>query len=327
MNKLLGSVAFYAALIFASATARAEYQTKVFDLGSHIHDLTPGPDGLIWYTAQRDGQLGILNPKNGEVKFVKLGPGSKPHGVITGPDGNAWITDGGQNAIVRYNPKDGSLKLWKLPDDTGYTNLNTAAFDGDGNLWFTGQTGIYGKLDVVKNDLKVWKAPVGRGAYGITGTPNGDVWFVSLASSYLGKIDRQTGEVEVIQPPGRGKAGLRRVWSDSKGDLWVSEWNSGLLSRYTPSTKTWKDWKVPGDDPQNYAVYVDEKDRVWFSQWGANTTYSFDPKTEKFVGVPGSKSNANVRQILGRPGEVFLPESGTSRIMVVYTDVNVTPTQ
>jgi hypothetical protein len=26
-----------------------------------------------------------------------------------------------------------------------------------------------------------------------------------------------------------------------------------------------------------------------------------------------------VRQILGRPGEVFLPESGTDRLMVVHT--------
>ena len=63
---------------------------------------------------------------------------------------------------------------------------------------------------------------------------------------------------------------------------------------------------------------MDDKDVVWFSQWGANTTYSFDPKTEKFMGVPGSGPGANVRQILGRPGEVFLPESGTSRIMIVY---------
>jgi len=273
----------------------------------------------VWWTAQRSGELGILDPKTGENKMVKLGPGSKPHGIITGPDGAAWIMDGGQNAIVRYDHKDGSLKFWKLPSDTGYTNLNTSAFDGDGNMWFTGQNGFYGKLDTKKGKLDVWEAPVGRGAYGITGTPSGDVWFVSLASSYLGKINRQTGEVEVIKPPGREKAGLRRVWSDSKGDLWISEWNSGLLSRYSPATKAWKDWKVPGESAQNYAVYVDDKDIVWFSQWGANTTYSFDPKTEKFVGVPGSGPGANVRQILGRPGEVFLPESGTSRIMIVYT--------
>jgi streptogramin lyase len=31
------------------------------------------------------------------------------------------------------------------------------------------------------------------------------------------------------------------------------------------------------------------------------------------------KPNANVRQILGRPGEVWAPESGTSRLVVYRT--------
>lgn len=304
MNKLLSTVAAAAFLLTIPARAAEKtYGTKVFDLpnNSFIHDIAPGPDGVVWYTAQRDGQLGILDPKTGDVKFVKLGPGSHPHGIITGKDGNAWIADGGQNAIVRYNPKDGSLKVWKLPDDVGYTNLNTTAIDGDGNLWFTGQNGFYGKLDLAKGQIKVWDAPKGRGAYGITGTPSGHVWFVSLANSYLGKINKGTGEVTVIEPP-RTKACPRRVWSDSKGDLWISEWNSGQPSRHSPASKQWKSWDVPGDDAQNFAVYVDDKDIVWFSQWGANTVYAFDPKSEKFTGVPGSKPNANVRQILGRPG-------------------------
>ncbi len=321
MNKTLKVFGFATVLALSSVAVAADFETKVFDLpnGQYIHDIAPAPDGGVWYTAQRDGQLGILDPKTGSVKLVNLGEGSKPHGVITGKDGNAWITDGGQNGIVRYNPKDGSVKVWKLPEDTGYTNMNTPAMDGDGNIWFTGQNGFYGKLDVAKDEIKIWKAPKGRGAYGITATPTGDVWFVSLANSYLGKIDRKTGEVAVVEPA-REKAGPRRVWSDSKGDLWVSEWNSGYLARYTPATKEWKSWQVPGEKPQNYAVYVDDKDVVWVSQWGANTTYAFDPKTEKFKGVPGSKADANVRQILGRPGQILLPESGTSRIMIVRTD-------
>jgi virginiamycin B lyase len=32
-----------------------------------------------------------------------------------------------------------------------------------------------------------------------------------------------------------------------------------------------------------------------------------------------SEPDANVRQILGRPGEVWLPESGTDRLMVIRT--------
>ena len=61
-------------------------------------------------------------------------------------------------------------------------------------------------------------------------------------------------------------------------------------------------------------------DTVWVSDFGANAVLCFDPATERFTATyPGSGSNANVRQILGRKGEVFLPESGLDRVVVVRT--------
>jgi virginiamycin B lyase len=299
----------------------ASEQVKLFELpaGAGVHDVAPAPDGKVWYTAQRGGALGILDPKTGQVRQVPLGPGSAPHGVIQGPDGAAWITDGGQNAIVRYDPKTEEIRLFKLPADAAGANLNTGAFDKDGNHWFTGQTGFYGVVYPKTGEVKVWRDPEGRGPYGITATPAGDIYYVSLAGSHVAKIDRKTGQATIIEPPTPDQ-GARRIWSDSRGNLWVSEWNSGQLSRYTPSTKEWKVWKLPGEKPQVYAVYVDNRDKVWITEWSANATLMFDPATEKWTSYPGSAPRANVRQILGRPGEILLPESGTNKIMIVRTN-------
>ena len=158
----------------------------------------------------------------------------------------------------------------------------------------------------------------GRGPYGITTTPDGRVFFASLAGSHIAEIDTATGEKRRIDPPTQGQ-GARRVWSDSRGDIWVSEWNSGQLSRYTPGSGEWRAWKLPGERPRAYAVYVDERDIVWVSDFSANAILSFDPSTETFTSWPGSGPNANVRQILGRKGEVFLPESGLDRITIIRT--------
>jgi virginiamycin B lyase len=331
----LGAVAVSLAVLASTpiaATAREKAQiaasaeigrhVRLFELpkGSRPHDVAPAPDGKIWYTAQKQGALGILDPVTGQVVQVPLGPDSAPHGVIQGPDGMAWITDGGQNAIVRYNPAGGKLDVWKLPADTGYTNLNTGAFDGQGTHWFTGQNGIYGRVSARDGKVQVWKDPKGRGPYGIANAPDGTVWYVSLAGSHLARIDSATGEISVIEPPTKD-AGLRRVWADSKGDLWITGWNSGELYRYRPSAKSWKTWKLPGTAPKAYAVYVDERDMVWVSDFGDNSTRVFDPRSQQFVArYPGSGEGANVRQILGRKGEVFLPESGTERLMVIRTD-------
>lgn len=303
-----------------SALVAQAPQMRVYQLpeGSRPHDVAPAPDGKVWYTAQRQGALGILDPSTGAVRQVPLGEGSAPHGVIQGPDGAAWITDGGQNAIVRYDPRSEKVDVWKLPEDTGYANLNTGAFDGDGIHWFTGQNGIYGRLDPKTGAIKVWKDPDGRGPYGIAATPSGDVYYVSLAGSHLARIDRASGEATIIEPPTPDQ-GARRVWSDSKSDLWISEWNSGQLSRYSPASGAWKSWKLPGEKPRAYAVYVDERDIVWVSDFGANATLSFDPATEAWTSYAGSAPDAAVRQILGRPGEVYLPESGADRLMIIKT--------
>ena len=284
--------------------------------GDHPHDVAPAPDGRVWYTGQQAGVLGRLDPKTGSVERIPLGKGSAPHGVIIGPDAGAWVTDSGLNAIVRVDPTTKGVKVWPLPKAGINANLNTAAFDGKGRIWFTGQAGIYGRLDPKTDAMDVWDAPKGVGPYGITATPQGEIYYVSLAGSYLGKPDLETGVTEVIEPTTR-EAGTRRVWSDSKGRLWVSEWNAGNLSVYEPAAKAWKVYKLPGEEPRAYAVFVDDKDKLWMSDFSANAIVRFDPGTESFESFPSDRDGAAVRQLLGRPGEVWGAESGTDRLMVI----------
>lgn len=295
--------------------------------GSRPHDVAPARDSGVWYTAQGSGELGLLDPATGDTRHIPLGAGSRPHGVIVGPDGAPWVTDGGLNAIVRVDPATEQVDVFPLPADRDEANLNTAAFDRTGRLWFTGQSGVYGRLDPATGELAVFDAPRGRGPYGITATPNGEIYFVSLAGSYLAQVDLETDRATVIEPPTAGQ-GARRVWSDSAGRLWVSEWNTGQVSRYDPATDRWREWPLPGDAPQAYAVYVDERDAVWLSDFGGNAIWRFDPATEQFrelgeacepnqTRCPRSGDPGEVRQLLGRKGEVWAPESASDRLVVI----------
>jgi len=285
--------------------------------GSAPHDVAPAPgaNAPVYYTAQRTGKLGILDPATRKVHEVDLGPGSAPHGVIVGPDGGAWITDGGQNAIVRVDPATKAVKKWPLPQGSGYANLNTLTFDRKGRVWFTGQSGVYGRVDPATDDVKVWQAPRGRGPYGITTTPSGDVYYASLANNHIARIDVETGEATVIEPPTRDQ-GARRVWSDSKGRIWVSYWNTGHVGMYDPASRAWKEWKLPGN-AHAYSVWVDPADKVWLTDWSINALVRFDPVTEQFESFPSSKPQANVRQMLGRSGEAWGAESGVDRLVMV----------
>ena len=306
-------------LALTATCAQAQMSVQEYPLPPRItaHDLwaDPAPGGPVWFSGQSSGNAGRLDPKTGKVELIPLGRGSSPHGVILDTDHSAWFTDSGQNAIVRVDAKTLAVKVWPLPRDTSYANLNTAIFDAAGIHWFTGQSGIYGRLDPKSGDLKVFDAPKGRGPYGIHSTPDGTVYFASLAGSYVGRIDAATGKAQVIEPPTRDQ-GARRVWSDSKGMVWVAEWNSGNLSRYDPKANAWKTWKAPGSGPRVYAVYVDETDRPWISEWDKQVMMRFDPATEKFESFGSTSGTADVRQIHGRKGEVWTPESAAGKLVV-----------
>ena len=124
----------------------------------------------------------------------------------------------------------------------------------------------------------------------------------------------------MIEPPTPSQ-GARRIWTDSRGRLWVSEWNAGQVALYDPAGGTWREWRLPGDKPQAYAVYVDDRDVVWLSDFGANTVVRFDPGPEKFSSFPLPDQPGNVRQILGRPGEVWGAESAADALVRLRTSV------
>ncbi len=306
------------ALPVAAQGARMQSWPLATPRPTGIHDVAPAPDSGVWFTAQRSGHLGWFDPANGRTVLIALGPSSSPHGVIQGPDKAAWITDGGLGAIVREGWPDRTERTYPLPEGTPYANLNTCTFDGDGDLWFTGQSGVIGKLALKGGKVTVKDAPRGRGPYGICTTTGGEFWWCSLAGSFIARIDRRSGDSTVVEPPTKNQ-GARRVWSDSQGRIWVSEWLSGNLAMHNPADRSWRSWKLPGSAPRPYAVYVDERDQVWVSDFGGNAIWRFDPGSETFERFGLPREAASVRQIHGRPGEVWLPESGTEHISVIRT--------
>lgn len=303
-----------AAVAIASATAApSPWREWSVASGSHPHDVAPSADGkTVYYTAQFEGALGILDIASGKWRHVDLGDGSSPHGVITGPDGDAWITDQGLNELIRYDPGSRRLDRYRVPTRTN-SAPHTAAFAPNGVLWFTASAGWYGRVNPRTRKVDVWPAPRGQGPYGVTVTPNGTPYFASLAGNYVGKVDPRSGAVKVLEPPTKGQ-GARRVWTDSRNRVWVTYWSADKLGMYDPRSG-WREWNMPGSS-QPYAVYVDEKDIVWVTDFASNAFVRFDPRTERFTTYRIPTRDAAVRQLLGIPGQVWGAESARDKIVV-----------
>ena len=212
------------------------------------------------------------------------------------------MTDGGLNAIIRVDGRTHRVRRFPLPTSR-YSNLNTATFDRRGVLWFTGQSGIYGRVDPRTGSVRVWSAPRGTGPYGITTTPAGAVYYASLAGSHIAR----TREPAVRRSAADERPGRPPRLVGLEGPDLVSEWNAGKVARYDPRTCRWREWRLPGANPQPYAIYVDDRDIVWLTDFGANAIVRFDPRTSRFRVVRLPTPDAAVRQLLGRRGEPGAP--------------------
>ena len=80
MNRLIVTLVF----VLTAATAAAQITVQEYPLPSRLgaHDVwaDPAPDGPVWFSAQRSGHLGRLDPKTGKVELIPLGPTRPPTG-------------------------------------------------------------------------------------------------------------------------------------------------------------------------------------------------------------------------------------------------------
>jgi len=75
-----------------------------------------------------------------------------------------------------------------------------------------------------------------------------------------------------------------------------------------------------GEGSPPHGIIVGQDGAAWETKGALNSIVSFDPASERFESHPSSRPGADVRQMLGRPGEARGMESGTDRLVVVDMD-------
>lgn len=315
---MLHRLALLLVALLASQTLRAD-EVRYFPLppGSAPRAVAPGSDGGVWFVAGGSGALGRLDPQTGQSEWVPLGAGARPEDVLVADDGAAWVLDSGRGALLRIDPTRLGMKTFKLPAEAADAGLTAAAFAHDGLLWFTGQRGVYGRLDPATGQFRLWPAPDGQGPEGIAVTPAGDVWYANPRRQALVRVDPLEGSAEAVPAAHPGQA-PRRLWSDAQGKLWVSAANGDSLGHYDPLAREWREWPLPrGASARPRAVYVDEQDRVWLSDPASDALLRFNPFSHAFTTFASDRPGTDVRQLRGRVGEVWGADAGHDRLVVI----------
>lgn len=211
-------------------------------------------------------------------------------GITVDKSGNVWFyhSTNRTSTLVMFEPGEEKFAKYKVIGrtvaDDAIINLASAqlAFDEQRNaVWFTdARINSIGRLDIQKGEIELWQVPTEMaGPMGIALSPDdSELWFTEITGDKIAKLDVESGEItEYSTGEGSGPALLT---FDDKGQLWVTLSFSNSILMAQP-------WAiVPGSSLGMTNFSLPEPDR--FSPFGIAVT----------------------------EGEVFLPDHGSSRVLV-----------
>ena len=250
----------------------------------------PDKDGKLWIPEfGRANRVAVLDPNTGEMQeFRTPHQGTAAiHSAVPGPDGSIWMAQQGSNKVGKLDPRTMVITEYQAdyePGKEGWLiggSKHTSRVDSKGNVWSSGYP--FTKFDPKTGKFTYYKE--GHGSYDVAVDSDDNAWFTTnTPSSTIGKVDAKTDKVTTWVMPTKGY--LRRLQIDSKGIVWVGEYEAGKLARFDPKTETFKEFPLPGALSTPYAMGIDRNDHIWYSSHDMDVLGRLDPATGHVTEYP-----------------------------------------
>lgn len=224
-------------------------------------------------------------------------------------DGNLWFST--MDGIARFDRKTGTTKTWikeyGAPSTLPFNSSRMIAVDAKNHLWFTSGAGLI-TMDPSTEKFTLLKEEDGfpyKSYYHVMVTRNGTIWFGGRADVGLRfLLPGETKAHSVSEHPvlkAYSGWGIRKVFEDSKGRLWIGFDLNGLAV-YDPATGMTKQWDDNAGKKNTVAgnkvidIKEDSKGQIWVSAY--NGVSCLNPTTFTFTnfmvenGMPSSNCNS-----------------------------------
>ena len=260
------------------------------------HEIHSGPDGFIYFTQGLHDRVGRLSP-DGHVAYFDTPEDSYPHGIRFDHDGRLYATLEHTDEIIELDRRTGEiLQTFSVafddPEAEGVVGPHGFAIDQDNRLWYTGKSSdVIGRLDPKTGEDQKFILPTrdnfapnldhdikdkagASGPINVELDSDGNAWFVSLATSQIGKVSKDgvLSEYEITGLDSDGNTRPINIFQGPKGFIWVT---------------------VEGDNDK-------EKDSNVNQTKGGIAR--FDPETESFIGYQQYRSKG-AGGAVGQDGE------------------------
>lgn len=271
-------------LCFASVTVPKAYalsgEIREFQVGAGPVDLTPGPDGNIWFTEIGADRIGRITRDGVFTDFPVPTPNSFPHGISAGPDRAIWFTEINVGKIGRIT-LDGEVTEFAL------SNANSQPHDitlgPDGNLWFVEINAD--QIGRITPEGKITEFPLPTAGqqggpsscgpatavsqpYVITTGPDRNLWFTECSSNKIGRITLDGKITEfVVQTPNSQPHGITM---GPDGNLWFAEYSANNIGVMDRDGTMFTEVPIPTAKSGAHDLTVGPDGKIWFCEITAN---------------------------------------------------------
>jgi virginiamycin B lyase len=257
----------YIAVMNGNKIARFDTQTRAFkewDLpsGAHPHGLVVAPDGIVFYTGNRNGTIGELDPGTGRIRSHKTpSGGGGPHTIVLDATGTLRFTKQSGGKLGRLDRATGKITEYPMPG--GPYGL---AVDRQGNIWVCRMgADKLGKLDPRTGAITELSMGFGSRPRRIASAPDGTLWVALYGNGKLAQVDPVAGKViRELEMPAGPNGGPYAVTVDGAGRVWANEINTDTVAILDPQSGRFRVVDLPSSGTGIRKAIIDAEGRYWY---------------------------------------------------------------
>jgi virginiamycin B lyase len=186
---------------------------------------------------------------------------------------------------------------WTVPWER--TRPRDPDVDGQGRVWFVGQTGNYvATLDPASGQFKRYEIEDGTYPHNLIVDAAGNVWYAGNRNGRIGRIDAKTEKITTYPMPDRAVNDPHTLVFDRSGDIWFTAQGANYVGHLATKTGKIRLAKVPTSQARPYGIVVNAQNRPWFVEFGSNKLATVDPATMAITEYPLPSDKTHPRRLV-----------------------------
>ena len=176
--------------------------------------------------------------------------------------------------------------------------------DGQGRVWFVGQTGNYiANFDPKTETFKRFEIEAGTNPHNLIAGSDGAIWYAGNANGRIGRLDPATGQFKVFMMPDAAARDPHTLLMDGKGNIWFTVQGGGFVGRINMQSGQIQLVKPEAGATRPYGISLDSKGQAWVNLFGNNRIAVIDPTTFQARTVATPRETARTRRIVVTPDD------------------------